>query len=186
MLQLVPESALAASCTGQGSTWTIHGEAYELTQFHFHMPSEHTIDGKHAALEMHAVYRGMQSMQHAVFGVVFPAPTSASVAGEEKQDHVELSSLWSAVETGAQQVTLNVEPLMECVKRTAQRPTFVSYTGSLTTPPCTEGVQWVVAQAQHHVSQRDLDRYAALAGNATQTNRPVQTLAEHQLRVNEL
>lgn len=175
VLQLVPDSALASAPSGLGSTWVLDGETYEMVQFHFHQPSEHTLDGQHAALEMHTVYRGTVSGAYAVFGLLFPA-----ALGDEA-GHPELAQLWSTLEAGAPSVHLDVGPLMESARRSIGGQSVFGYTGSLTTPPCTEAVQWFVACADRGISADFVKRYVKLAGNAVPTNRPVQPVTARQV-----
>jgi carbonic anhydrase len=114
-----------------GSFLTITGRdvRYELKQFHFHSPSEHEIDGKSFAMEMHFVH------------------TSAEGA------------LAQAI--GIEETNL-LPPTRE----------YFAYSGSLTTPPCSEGVAWIVLKDPIEASAEQIARFKERVGPAT--NRPVQ------------
>ena len=144
----------------QGSTLTLEGTEYELLQYHFHMPSEHTVDGRHAALELHLVHRS-DAGELAVIGVLVDEGEYNAVIAPlvdalpaEPGDTVQL-------EHG----TFDVDGLIPF------DPRYYRYEGSLTTPPCTEGVQWLVMVRQGHASAEQLARFAAVM---PENNRPVQ------------
>ena len=146
----------------QGSTLSVGGARYSLVQFHFHAPSEETIDGRHHAMVVHLVHRGAEGNL-----VVVAVPLSAGAANPE------LRSLWQHLphekehEEAPARVTIDPSRLLP-----AERAYF-TYAGSLTTPPCTEGVRWLVLKSPTFVSAEEIARFAKLyPGNA----RPVQPL----------
>ena len=113
-----------------GNSVNINGKTYELLQFHFHTPSEHQLEDESSAMELHLVHQD-EAGKLAVVGVMMDAGDENSV----------IASLWDAIPTGnkaeqANQITLNPTELLPDNK------TFVNYSGSLTTPPCSEQVSW--------------------------------------------
>ena len=112
-----------------GSTINIEGKVYELLQFHFHTPSEHTIDGKAAAMEVHLVHRNAIG-QLAVIGILMN-PGAA---------HPTIEAIWRQIPTQKGEKTS--AQTINAVDLLPQQASFFSYTGSLTTPPCSEGVKW--------------------------------------------
>ena len=145
-----------------GSTLSLDGKTFELKQFHFHAPSENTVDGKPYALEAHFVH-GDADGHLAVIGVLF----------EEGAASPAIAALWEAMpkEAGAK------HPLSTPVDPAALLPQsrdYYRYNGSLTTPPCTEGVRWLVMKAPLTVSKAQVEAFgAALHGP---NNRPVQAV----------
>ncbi|MGH9265038.1 MAG: carbonic anhydrase [Acidimicrobiales bacterium] len=117
---------------GAGLAMTLDGTDYELLQMHFHAPSEHAFSGRTAPVELHFVHRAA-SGQLAVLGLLVQEGVTnpawrpfVDVLGTPEGGHAAVDLDWPA---------LVPTPL-----------TTVRYIGSLTTPPCTEGVQWLVAR----------------------------------------
>ena len=113
-----------------GGQLVVGGQAYELLQFHFHAGSEYSIDGKTYPLEVHLVHAS-KSGDLAVVGVMF----------EEGATNAELAKIWAnmPVNKGNNEVagqTINVSNLLPANKK------YYRFMGSLTTPPCSEGVNW--------------------------------------------
>ena len=144
-----------------GNGITLDGTRYELVQFHFHHGSEHTVNGVRFPLEMHLVHRGDNGAL-AVVGVLF----------EEGSVNNALESIWNHLprESGAATpvpVELDARALLP------ERLTSWRYAGSLTTPPCTEGVSWVVMTEPVTLSATQIEAFGAIFfGNY----RPVQPL----------
>jgi carbonic anhydrase len=105
-------------------------DVYQLEQFHFHAPSEHTINGVHYDAELHLVHRNPIG-ELAVIGVLL----SSSPAGLPIFDSIMLHSPLSPGEIELSE-EVNVLDLLP------DRMGFYRYAGSLTTPACSESVQW--------------------------------------------
>ena len=133
-----------------GSTVSINDQEYELLQFHFHTPSEHTMSGKASALELHLVHRNKEG-QLAVVGVMM----------EEGKANSSISTIWENIpeEKGSNKVeelTINAADLLPSGK------SYFSYVGSLTTPPCSEGVKWNVLAQRIQVSRAQIAAFEKL------------------------
>lgn len=126
------------------------GERYELRQFHFHHPSEHTIHGEHFPLEVHFVHRGPRG-RLLVLGVLI-AEGAAQPA---------LGLLFHHIPHDHETVRLAIDPaqLLPADRR------YLIYAGSLTTPPCTEGVTWIVLATPIAASADQLARFHAVFPN---------------------
>lgn len=150
----------------QGSQTAINGARFDLLQFHFHHPSEHLLSGKNFDMELHFVHRS-EAGRLAVLGV-FIQPGAANYA---------LEPIWAAMpsETGPAREAGTV------VRPAALLPTarsYFRYSGSLTTPPCSEGVLWTVFKDPIEASPDQIRRFAALFPvNA----RPAQSLVRRYL-----
>lgn len=145
-----------------GSFMKAGGKRYELKQFHFHSGSEHTVDGKRYDMELHLVHAN-RSGELAVVGVLF----------EKGADNAFLRELWKWLpkESGQRVVSEKTRINVAAVLPTS-KACYV-YDGSLTTPPCTEGVGWYVLSRPVSISAAQLDVFQALyKGNY----RPVQPL----------
>lgn len=144
---------------GAGHTIVVDGQRFALTQFHFHAPSEHIVDGVGAAMELHLVHV-------ADSGAVAVLAVLLEVAGQRSAFTEVLAELPRA---GATRAVGAVDLRTVLPGDHAQ----FRYEGSLTTPPCTEGVAWTVLRHPVTVTQDELDRYRA---RFPHTNRPAQAL----------
>ena len=143
---------------------TIH---YELQQFHFHHGSEHLVDGRRFPLELHLVHRS-ESGAIAVIGVLFGPGSS----------HHALEPVWAQldVQPGDPRVVADAFDLRTLIPA---RHTTWRYRGSLTTPPCSEGVDWVILSIPLSMSAEQLARFADMFPN---NYRPVQPLGDRTLK----
>lgn len=163
-------TVMAAAINGDAAetsgTLTLEGTGFALLQMHFHAPSEHTINGEFAPAEAHFVHRS-DTGELAVFGVMLT---------EGPDDHPAWAAYTEAVALGEDaslEVTLDWPALLP------DDITTIRYSGSLTTPPCTEGVRWMVAHTPVALSAAQL---AALNEAYNGNNRPVQDLHSRTLR----
>jgi carbonic anhydrase len=150
-----------------GSSITVDGRAFELKQFHFHAPSENTINGKHFPLEGHLVHADKDG-NLAVVAVMF----------EQTRNSPLLSPLWMKMPDNAGD--RNALPKMYDVS--AMLPSdrdYYRFDGSLTTPPCSEGVLWFVLKQPSIASKPQIDRFTEVMGHPN--NRPVQPLNARQV-----
>ncbi|MDF2849142.1 MAG: carbonic anhydrase family protein, partial [Oerskovia sp.] len=131
---------------------TLDGTRYELRQFHLHTPSEHTIDGKPAAMEVHLVHQSAEG-RLAVLGVLL----------ELGRENAALAGFFDAIPAAAA-ATSSVAPQPVQINPAHLVPTWsdlVRYDGSLTTPPCSEGVLWSVYERPRMISKAQLDAFTA-------------------------
>jgi carbonic anhydrase len=146
----------------QGSFLKVPGRGLnaELKQFHFHSPSEHTIEGKSFAMELHFVHVD-ESGAILVVGVMI----------DEGDEHPVLKKLWSFMpqnvgETSEKPIGIEETNLLPPTRE------YFTYGGSLTTPPCSEGVKWLVLKTPIEASAEQIATFKGRVGEAT--NRPVQ------------
>jgi carbonic anhydrase len=146
-----------------GSTISIDGTEYALLQFHFHTPSEHKIAGKTAAMELHFVHRNAAG-KLAVVGVMM----------NEGKEHPLIAQVWKAIPpTGKTNAmsnrSINASHLLPPSK------SYYTYDGSLTTPPCSEGVKWHILAAPITVSSAQIREFAKLYPVNARPLQPIQT-----------
>lgn len=122
--------------------------AYDLVQFHFHAPSEHLLDGQSYPLEIHFV-NGTADGRMAVVAVLVKAG-AFNQAFQAILDHAP-SQAGQSVDT-----TLSIQPNALLPLHSEH---FYTYAGSLTTPPCSEGVQWFVLQALVEISEQQINDF---------------------------
>ncbi|WP_370249895.1 carbonic anhydrase [Nocardioides sp.] len=113
-------------------TLTLNNKAYTFAQLHYHAPSEHTINGTHYPLEIHFVHKAADG-QLAVVGVLVKQGAE-NAAWKPITDRIAAAT----TDPEADQVDVNLDTLLPRYRRS------IRYDGSLTTPPCSEGVKWNV------------------------------------------
>ena len=145
-----------------GSSLSVGSKSYELIQFHFHHPSEERINGKGSEMVAHLVHRD-SSGKLAVVAVLLNGGSSNAM----------VQSLWTHLpkqkDHQADFRNVRIDP-------TGLLPrdhSYFTYTGSLTTPPCTEGVRWFVLKSPSTLSRTQIATFAAYYPNDA---RPVQKL----------
>jgi carbonic anhydrase len=154
-----------------GDSITIDGHRYELVQFHFHKPSEEAIDGKHRDMVAHLVHKDA-SGKLAVVAVLLqagaPNPMVAALWNNlpaHKEAEVEIKG-----------VQIDPADLLP------QDRGYYTFDGSLTTPPCSEGVTWYVLRSPSQVSSGEIARF----GRAYPMNaRPLQPLNGRVVRASQ-
>lgn len=147
---------------GNGNFLLVAGKRYELTQFHFHRPSEEYIRGKPYEMEVHLMYKANDGK---VAGVtVFVKPGGANTTIQTVWDHMPKTE-------GQKEVNgVEINPRSLLPRDTAA---YYVYMGSLTAPPCTEGITWFVLKASIEMSAEQIEAFAKLYPNDA---RPLQPL----------
>lgn len=145
-----------------GSTIRLGNHSFNLLQFHFHAPSENHINGQSYALEAHFVHADAAG-NLAVVAVMFSQ-------GAKNQ---ELQKAWLKLpkNKGDKHV---FSGLLSATNLLPQTNDHYRFNGSLTTPPCSEGVVWLVMKQEVAVSSAQIAAFTAVL--AEPNNRPIQAL----------
>jgi carbonic anhydrase len=133
----------------EGDTLEMDGRKYGLKQFHFHHPSEHLVEGKRFAMEAHFVHAADDRL--AVVGALL-------VPGKSNAVFRKIVSTMPA-EEGA---PVAADPAIDPNHLLPAQRTYFHYEGSLTTPPCSETVDWIVLTHHVEVDEADIARFAKL------------------------
>ena len=144
-----------------GSWLLAGGEKFQLLQFHFHSPSEHRIDGEVFPLEGHFVHRS-DSGALAVIGILFRS-------GEWNADFARLGT--AAPETINQPEAIDLD--IADLGWYGDHQSYYRYNGSLTTPPCTEGVRWYVLKEAGHIAAEQAATFVKLIGEDARGPQPI-------------
>ena len=153
-----------------GSTIYFEGRAYELQQFHFHTLSEHAVEGERGAMELHAVFQEPGSGDNLVIGMLFEA-------GKKNNPFIQtLIDAGLPENNGDTTVTDELIDLADVLTSTSS---YYTYPGSLTTPPCSENVTWIVLQKPAKFSQAQFQSFRRILGNDF---RPLQDLNGRTVR----
>lgn len=151
----------------EGSKLVLDGVDWPLLQIHFHTPSEHTINGKSFAGEVHFVHKNAEGAL-AVLGMMIAEGAADNAAWKPYIDVLGTAEEAEGVTTSVDWAAMLPSNLQ----------TF-RYAGSLTTPPCTEGVSWLLLQTPVELSAAQIDAFeAAYSGNA----RPVQPINGREVK----
>jgi carbonic anhydrase len=145
-----------------GSSITVDGRDYALKQFHFHAPSENHIGGREYPLEAHLVHADADG-NLAVIAVMFEEGAHNHALATAWQDMPERPGTHHELLTRA-----SAEALLP-----AERG-YYRFNGSLTTPPCSEGVVWLVMKQPVAAGADQIGQFARVMGHPN--NRPVQPL----------
>ena len=143
-----------------GSTFAVEGHAFELKQFHFHAPSENHINGTSFPMEAHLVHADTDG-NLAVVAVMFEAGDLNKV----------LAKAWSKMPENAGDKhdlpsNISAEGLLPSDRD------YYRFNGSLTTPPCSEGVWWLVMKKPVPASKTQIERFQRVMQHPN--NRPLQ------------
>ena len=156
----------------EGSTFELNKTIYHLKQFHFHTPSEHTIDGQHAPMEVHFVHQSKSGQLAVVSVLVKEGPENDNIAKivanlpKSKGESKHISD-----------VNLSLQFHLPKVNEAYH------YVGSLTTPPCSEFVEWLVFKNYINASKKQI---AAIASKIGPNNRPIQKLNKRSIQTDAL
>ncbi|MGW9530548.1 carbonic anhydrase [Paenibacillus terrae] len=153
-----------------GNYIVLDGTKFTLKQFHFHHPSEHQIDGKNADMELHFVHQS-DSGNTAVLGVLIQT-------GKENK---AFNGIWSKLPKDVSQEEA-LEGELNLATLLPKDLHSVRYNGSLTTPPCTEHVNWTVLEQPIEMSADQISQFATLFPD---NHRPVQQLGARKLTANK-
>uniref|UniRef100_A0A7S4BN00 carbonic anhydrase n=1 Tax=Chrysotila carterae TaxID=13221 RepID=A0A7S4BN00_CHRCT len=173
------------AATGQSKGYTrIHDAKYNFYQAHWHTPSEHKIDGKHSIMEAHFVHQLDDSELQFNFSLVGSTHHLAVISvmyNLTEKCNADLELFWDSFPMTANNMAqvdavVDLQEIME----SALQGGYYMFDGSLTTPPCTEGVQWYLAKNMLNVCQAQVDRLrdalAASQRGVRINNRVVQPL----------
>ncbi|OWW22655.1 carbonic anhydrase [Noviherbaspirillum denitrificans] len=145
-----------------GNRFTLTGRTYELQQFHFHRPAEEKVDGRGFDMVAHLVHKDEEG-RLAVIAVLI----------ESGEQHPGIQTVWNNLPLE------KYEPLVPVIQfdpsmMLPERREYYTFMGSLTTPPCDEGVLWIVMKEPIKASKQQLDIFARLY---PMNARPVQALS---------
>lgn len=145
-----------------GSYIKIGGKRYELLQYHFHTPSEHQKEGFNYPMEVHLVHKNGDG-HLAVIGILF----------EEGEKNLQIDTLLSNLPKEVGKQELKEDVVLNPVNFLPANTEFFKYSGSLTTPPCSEGVYWMVFKQPIQASAAQIIQLNEVLG---ENARPVQNI----------
>lgn len=151
-----------------GSYITVGGKVYDLLQFHFHSPSEHTVDGQPYDMVAHLVHKSADE-ELAVVGVLMEIGEASKF----------LKVIWGHIPLEEGEPEAIVGTYVNAKAMIPYLSGYYHYSGSLTTPPCSEGVRWFVMHTPMKVSAEQVSQFTDIFHSNA---RPVQPLNHRSLR----
>eukprot|EP00252_Welwitschia_mirabilis_P023578 TRINITY_DN669_c0_g1_i8.p1 TRINITY_DN669_c0_g1~~TRINITY_DN669_c0_g1_i8.p1 ORF type:complete len:279 (-),score=30.09 TRINITY_DN669_c0_g1_i8:163-999(-) len=157
-----------------GGSIMIEGTNFTLNQLHWHSPSEHTVDGKSYAMELHLVHQS-QDGKIAVIGILYKyGRTDSFILSLEK----EIRALVDTQPESENHTTVERDiGLVNAMRVQFGSRKYYRYIGSLTTPPCSEGVIWTILQKVRTVTREQVHLLREAVHDGYENNaRPEQEL----------
>jgi carbonic anhydrase len=150
-----------------GNAISVLGRRYELVQFHFHRPSEERLNGRQFDMVAHLVHKDVDG-KLAVVAVLI----------EQGKAHPAVQLVWNSLplEKGLEQRS---PVMMELLALLPEDQRYVTYMGSLTTPPCTEGVLWMVLKQPVQLSREQMNVFGRMY---PMNARPIQNAAGRMVK----
>lgn len=155
-IQLIPQN--------RNNYIVIDEEEYWLEQIHFHRPSEHQLDGKAMEMEAHFVHRSKQGTI-AVLGLFL-------IEGQKNKLFKEAFSRFPK-EKSQTDALVHLNQAVNIVELFPENSCVYRYSGSLTTPPCTETVKWNIFRQPVEISREQIEQFRQIYENCS---RPIQNL----------
>jgi len=146
----------------QGASLVLDGQTFLLEQFHVHSPSENNINGQSYPMELHLVHASDKG-ELAVVALMF----------QHGLENEKLKHIWNSLPKNVGESN----QLYSKNKADSYLPNNLEYyrfNGSLTTPPCSEGVRWVVFKEIQQASSEQIESFMELMGHPN--NRPIQPI----------
>ncbi|MFQ1008833.1 carbonic anhydrase [Gilliamella apicola] len=137
-------------------------QIFTLQQFHFHTPSENTIKGKSYPMEAHFVYKNKDG-ELTVVALMF----------NNGEVNPEIAKAWQQMPAEIDNKTI-LEKTVDIKTLFPKKLDYYRFSGSLTTPPCSEGVRWIVLEQAVTASDEQIQKFHSIMHH--NNNRPVQSL----------
>ncbi|MFC3884495.1 carbonic anhydrase [Bacillus songklensis] len=145
----------------------LEGKPYKLAQFHFHTPSEHQFNGQNFDMELHLVHKDAND-QLAVLGIMIREGASNPV----------LEKVWSILPKEETTKDIKLADPIDFTSILPKDQQSFRYNGSLTTPPCSEDVKWIVLEQPIEMSKEQIDTFRQIFPD---NHRPAQPLNEREI-----
>ena len=150
------------------NTLTVRGSVYKLVQFHFHTPSEEQVNYRNYAMVAHLVHKNNEG-QLAVVAVLLDAGVANTL----------INTVWTYMPLDTQDRVRLPAGIIDMNELLPQNQRYYQFIGSLTTPPCTEGVLWMVLKTPTQLSREQIRLFQQLFPNNA---RPVQAVNGRAVR----
>ncbi|MEA5098175.1 MAG: carbonic anhydrase family protein [Burkholderiaceae bacterium] len=168
-LKLIDNGHTIQANYGKGSSITVNGKRYDLIQVHFHQPSEEKVDGQAYPMDAHLVHKS-QDGELAVVAVLM----------KEGKENLFLQTLWENTPKKQGKEAAIKDTWIHLANLLPKTRSYYAFAGSLTTPPCSEGVSWMVMTTPVEMSKQQIKAFGKYYSHNA---RPVQPLNGREIRV---
>jgi carbonic anhydrase len=151
-----------------GSSIDVGGVRYELVQFHFHKPSEEKIDGKSHAMVAHLVHKSADGKLAVVAVLLDKGGASALI-----------DSIWKNLPREKEKELLVANVIVDAAKLLPDNRGYYTFQGSLTTPPCSEEVTWLVLKSPVRIAESEITAFGKIY---PMNARPTQPLNDRTIQ----
>ena len=151
---------IEANATTFDNSILINEEPYKLTGINFHSPSEHQLNGQYFDMEAHLFHENDKG-ELVVIGVFIES-------GEENE---VLAEMWDEIPVNGAEEAKELKNPIDLQLLLPEEKSVYQYMGSLTTPPCTEGINWFILEKPIEMSNEQINRFSSIF---LQNNRPIQ------------
>ncbi len=155
----------------RGSSIKVNGDRFDLQQYHFHAPSEHALNGRLYDMEAHFVHKATNG-ELAVVGVFF----------KEGKENTALKPVWNNMPTAGKTNKIANTKIKASDLLPRDAKAYFHYMGSLTTPPCSEVVNWYILAEPIEASKAQIKTFSKMIHA---NNRPIQPLNRRFVLAND-
>ena len=148
---------------GGGNTISLMGRQYELLQFHFHRPAEERVNGRSFEMVAHLVHKDYEG-NLAVVAVLLESGT----------EHPVIQTVWDNLPLEAR-IEFTPGVSIDLNQMLPDNRNYWTYMGSLTTPPCTEGVTWIVLKQPQQMSSEQIAIFSRFYRHNARPVQPVNS-----------
>jgi carbonic anhydrase len=145
-----------------GSSISLGGKRYELKQFHFHRPSEEKINGKNFEMVAHLVHADEKG--HVVV---------VAVLLQKGEDNALVHTLWKDLPKEKDKIESDKNVQIDADGLLPPDHGYYTFSGSLTTPPCSEDVTWLVLKHPVSVSAEEIEQFSKLYRDDARPTQPL-------------
>ena len=153
---------IEANATTLDNSILINKKPYNLTAINFHSPSEHQLNGQYFDMEAHLFHENDEG-ELVVIGIFI----------ESGEENLVLAEMWDEIPTDGAEAARQLKNPIDLQLLLPEEKSVYQYMGSLTTPPCTEGINWFILEKPIEMSDEQINRFSSIF---LQNNRPIQEM----------
>lgn len=158
---------IEANSTTLDNSLLMNDKEFKLTGIHFHSPSEHQLNGQYFDMEAQLFHESEEG-ELAIIGLFI----------ESGKENAVLAEMWDEIPTDGDAAAKLLKNPVDLQQLLPENKEVYQYVGSLTAPPCTEGVNWLILEEPIEMSNEQINRFSSIF---LQNNRPIQQLNDRDV-----